>query len=441
MKGQISFVEAIMSAVALLIAFNMIIPASEYQNKWKDAINSLQGEDILVTVDRLGKLYDYSFSTANFNSEFLNRIGSIEDYIKNIETQGAVKSTTFIACDCTSEQITYLQNILSDVKFNRRTVTAEVCPTTLPDVKSCTSLQQYPDLLVIWGYKDLTQSVGVLNNLKTNGVGIIEIADMQQTQVDVAQQTVFGLKWFTSNTFILETNNFLKPRNASAITYQSYKWFYNLPYLLKGVVSESVPTEGGIASCASSNRGEFEYQNVNHRFWICSTSSVYWDTDNNNIADLIVVERNKFSIGIYTFLLNYVELPDKIRISFIPDYLFNDFLVKDENNNKLFPIDNDKDKVLLSMGFWDIIKDQPVGVVILSGAEDAKTVWIADFSRNGLTNTDDDHKQLLASLIFSISNKKQKTNTKIGQLTSYINVNNTDILEIYRVDLTIGSPF
>ncbi len=441
MKGQISIIEAIISAIALFIAFNMMITTGEYQTKWKESLNSLQGIDILITADRSGKLHDYPFSTA-FQTDFLNKILAIKDAVVKNEVQGTVKSTVYVACDCTPDQGTYIQNILNDVKFNTRQVTGVVCSTTLPAINNCGSGKTYPDALVIWGYKDLVSYTGVLTNFAQEGNGIIEIADLDSAQAsNTAQQTIFGIKWISEGNFLAEPIQILKPRNSSIVTYQSYKWFYHSPYLLRGTESEDVPVEGVPLCGTSGMRNDFKFQDANHRFWICGTTSVYWDTSDNNVADLVVTPRNTFSIGNSNFFLNYIDTTDKIRVSFKPDYTLNDFL--SAGNSKIFPSNDDKNRVLLAAGYWDAQKERPVSTLISNRFENALVAWLPDFGRNsGLPNTGDDHKQLLSSLIFSVANKQTKeTFQQIGEITSYINVNNTDILEIYKIDLSIGKPF
>ncbi len=451
MKGQIAIIEAILASVALFIAFNMMISVGEYQTKWKESLSSFQGRDILITVDRLGRIHDYSFSPI-FNSEFLNRIDAIKDSIIKVETQGALKNTVYIACDCTAEQVTYLSNILDDVKFNTRGITTAVCPTSLPTINNCGASTKYPNALVIWRYDALEEPArSALIDFVKDGNGLIEITDVLNSRVDglgsddEGQKIIFGIKSINEGNFPANPDEFLKPRNSSLLPYQSYKWFYHAPYLLQGTMSEAISVEGGIAPCVTSGmRGEFKFQDANHRFWICGTTSVYWDTNGNNVADKVVTSKNKFSMGISNFFLNYIDSSTKIRVSFKPDYLFNDFVGSNNANNKLAPIDNDKNKVLLSMGFWDTQREKPIAAIIFNGTETTKTAWVADFARgpNGLTDSGDDHKQLLASLVLSMSNKKTKeTFQQVGQITSYINVNNTDILEIYKVDLSIGKPF
>lgn len=454
MKGQVSLIEAIMSAIALFIAFSMIITTGEYQTKWKESTSSLQGRDILITADRLGRLYDYSFSP-DFKTEFLNKIDSIKDAVVKYETQGAVESPVYIACDCTPAQETYIQNILNDVKFNTRGITAVVCSTTLLEIKNCGASTTYPNALVIWRYDALEEPTrGNLIDFINDGNGLIEIADVQNSRVDGSgnddhegQKIIFGLKSIPEGNFPSNQDEFLKPRNSSQLPYQSYKWFHHLPYLLNAPTSiPSVPVDTlPPPVCLTVREGKFKFQNAERKFWICDGSSVYFDTDGTDKADLgPITKRQEFSIGASNFKLNYIDATNKIRISFKPDYKFNDFVGDNNANNKLAPIDDNKNKVLLSMGFWDAAREKPIAAIIFNGAENVKTAWMADFARgpSGLTDSGDDHKQLLASMIFSISNKKTKeTFQQVGQITSYINANNTDVLEIYRIDLIIGKPF
>lgn len=449
MKGQVSILEMIIASIALFTAFSMMISSEEFHSDWKKPVSLLQARDILVTSDRIGKLYDHSFSPT-FNTEFLNRLDAIKDSIVKYETSGAIKNAVYVACDCTAEQVTYIQNILNDIKFNTRTVAVTVCSTTLPAINNCGSGNQYPNSLVIWGYKDLAPYISVLTDFINNSNSLIEIADIPNSKVDgqgadddEGHKRILGLKAIDEGNFPNNDDTFIKPQNTSLLPYQSYKWFYHLPYALRGTISEAVPTEGGIPPCGTGMRGEFKFQDANHRFWICGTASVYWDTNGNNIADKVVTPRNKFSIGSSNFLLNYIDTADKMRISFKPDYTFFDFIARDNAHNKIaIPVPNNKTRVLLSMGYWDLTQEKPISGITFNGTEDGKTIWIADFARSGLTNTGDDHKQLLASLILStVSRETKQTFQQVGQTTSYININSTDVLEIYKLYLTIGKPF
>jgi hypothetical protein len=72
-----------------------------------------------------------------------------------------------------------------------------------------------------------------------------------------------------------------------------------------------------------------------------------------------------------------------------------------------------------------------------------RVAWIADFTDNDIIG--DDHKLLLTSLLLWASNKKASavlsSNLKIGYLTSYVNINNTDMFEVYKFNLGLGYPY
>ncbi len=443
MKGQISIVEAIIAAVVLLVAFSFIIRTEIYENKWKDAIESVKGRDILLSADRMGLLYGHSFSSQDFG-DYVKGFVSTGDSIINIDLQGTPEDRIYVACDCTSEQIDFLESSLSDVQFNGRTVASIVCSTTLPTINSCGSGSKYPDVLVIWGYRNLDNSINALSDFSNAHGGIIEIADMQEAHVDAAQRRIFGLKWLAEGPFPSGSDEFSIPHNASQqLTYQPYKWFHHMPNKLSAVPIGSIPTENGIQNCASSaTEGNFKFRGTARKFWICGGASVYLDTDDipNDVADTIKLEREKFSIGGANFMVNYIDA-GLTRISFKPNYAFDDFLVIDETYNKLYPIDNDADKILLHMNYWDEDQQRPVAVSVLNRTN-GRTVWLADFGRGGLVDLGDDHKQLAASIIFSLLGREtMQPFSTVGSITSYINANNTDILDLYRIDLEVGSPF
>ncbi|MBI2545271.1 MAG: hypothetical protein HYW22_01570 [Candidatus Aenigmarchaeota archaeon] len=443
MKGQVSIVEAITVSIVLILAFNVLISTGNYQSKWNDAIYSLSGKDTLVTIDRIGKLNNYAFNQTDFRINFLLKAESTRDTIVKIDVQGTLKEKILVACNCTTDQIAYLQNSMVDVKLNNRKVNVDVCPTNLVNVSSCSSTQTIPDVLVIWGYRDFGSNIATLANLINHGVGIVEIADIQSSQVDVAQQRIFGLVWNNQGNYPSPANpdSPSKPGYSSKPTYVSYKLFYHLPYTLTANTIGGVPIEKNIQACTNAAlTNNFMFQGTNHQFWICGTSSVYFDTDGNGKADMIVTPGNTFSIGQSNFKLNYLEDNSKIRISFKRDYKFNDFVSFNNNYNKLSPIDGDTQKVFVASGFWDHANTIPISVSIFNSTGNARVAWIADFSRNGLANTGDDHKLLISSIVLSASNKISESSGN-GQISSYINSVDNDMFEVYRIDLKFIKPF
>lgn len=274
----------------------------------------------------------------------------------------------------------------------------------------------------------------------SNKNGIVEIADLPL--VDITQEHIFGVAASSDNLGSTALDNFQKPANGTVSTYQSYKYFYHVPFPIKADENTgSIPVEG-IPSCPSTvtQKGNFTFREKIIYLWICDKNTVYFDTNNNNQADFRTTTRSSFNLTNYNFYLNYIE-NSTVMISFKPIYNFTDFLRN--GNTKVYPADQDINKILLSNGNYSGT-NKPVPVVIMNGSI-GKTAWIADFSRNGLQNVKDDHKQLLISLLLDVSNKKAKEltfgNVEIGRSTSYLDVMNYDMFEFYKINLGVGHPF
>ncbi|MEM7825074.1 MAG: hypothetical protein QXO27_03835 [Candidatus Aenigmatarchaeota archaeon] len=442
MKAQVVIIEMITTVLVLFIAFTILFSGVTYKSKWKDSLMFLMGRDILLSLDRSGRLYEISF-----NSQLLIHLTTIlfpdMGIIPLSATDGTIKTDIYIACNCTGEQINFLYQITKDLKVNNRNINITFCQTSLEKINPCSTSLVYPDALIIWGYKSLgAEHVAKFRELIINQNGILEISDLQSGQIDQVQQRIFGLKWLDLRS-AANNDSFIKPNTISQLSYQSYKYFYHLPFLLEGVSTDNIPVEGiPSPSCSQRSTGNLTFKNIKHTFWVCDVSSVYWDNNNNGLADMNVNEGNDFQLYTYNFTLSHIDTNSKIRVTFRPEYNFEDFL-QPNSINKLYPSDDDRNKILLSKGFDINDPNKPVPVVIFNGTGNGKTAWIADFSRDGFSTIGDDHKNLLISLLLSVSNKK--TNpielVKTGYANSYINVKNRDMFEVYRIDLSLGFPF
>lgn len=448
MKAQISTVEMIISVIILFIAFNILFPGFSFKSRWGEASLLVKGRDILLTMDRTNKLLEYSFNTTSLQN-FVNRAFPANDTIIWTSVDDTIKGKLVIACNCTNDQISNLAYWLKDLKFNNRSVDSHICYTNLEEkINPCFAKLDYPDILVIWGYhRDLSQEryLKLMRGFLENGNGIVEIADLPTT--DAMQKQIFGITLCSDITPSCDwepviTDSFHKPINTTMLTYQPYKYFYRIPFPAKAPeLTGSIPVEG-ISSCPAiqTRKGNFTFRENTTNFWICDANAVYFDTNNNNKADFIARPRSAFNLTDYNFYLNYIE-NSSILISFRETYNFTDFLK--DGNTKVYPIDQNVDRIFLSMGNYSGTNN-PIPVVILNGTV-GRTAWIADFSRSGLPAVKDDHKQLLNSLLLSVSNKKAKELTfgsiEVGYATSYINAVNYDMFEIYKLNLGVGYPF
>ena len=444
MKAQISTIEMIIAVIILFIAFNIFFPGFSFKSEWEDASLLLKGRDILLAMDRTNNLVEYSFNN-NALDDFVNQLFPTDDTMIWTSVDDALKSKLVIACNCTNETRSNLDYWLKDLKLNNRSIDALIYYTNLESINTYNG--KYPDVLIIWGYKDLSEDKyrKVMRKFLDDGNGIVEICDL--TTTDDTQREIFGITDCADITSSCgwgpeRNDGFNEPSSINISTYQPYKYFYHVPFPAKAPeIVGAVPVEGVPAcSATETKKGNFIFRENTMDFWICDYNTVYFDTDANGNADFIVNNRGSFNLTDYNFYLNYIE-DSSILISFREIYNFTDFLM--DGSTTVYPVDQDVNRIFLSKGEYPGT-DYPIPVVIVNESI-GKTAWVANFSRSGLENVGDDHKQLLNSLILFVSNKEAKELTygtvEFGRTTSYLDVMNYDMFEIYKLNLGVGHPF
>ncbi len=435
MKGQIPMIEMIIVAIILLVGFQIFFPGFSFKDRWNDATLFLKGRDIVLTLDRSGILYDYSFNASSLQN-FVNKIIPEKNIIAWSEVHGTLKDRTVIACNCTSDQTEKIIDWIGTLKLNNRSISVDTVQTSLDSIIES-------DVLVIWDRQDLQNYKSNLLNYLSSGNGIVEIVDITKSTLDSVQKEIFGIENCQNLYSKCDKNRkdpeFIVPTSASQMNYDGYKTFYNLPLQVEAPDTEtSIPVENGLEECSSdADYGNFKIRNINNRFWICENTTVYFDTNHNNKADIIILEKNSFAVEGYNFVLSYIE-PGKIYISFKPRFVFKDFPGNDVVN--IQPIDKNPERILLAGGSGTEGDLQPFAIVNKVSA--GKTAWVDDFT---IGQFGEDEKLLFTSLVFSTANKKSKElmigNVKLGFLTPYINSANTDMFEIYQFNLGLGFPF
>ncbi len=244
-----------------------------------------------------------------------------------------------------------------------------------------------------------------------------------------------------ANLVLVITYTTQTPTPTIVTSYESYKYFHHIPMTIwTPTPRSSLAVASGITPCSSTNinEGIVRIRDTNYNIWICNGESAYLDTGGNpNEADRRVLSGERFPIDGQELSLSYIDDNVKLGIAF-PEYKFKDFL---DGGTKLYPKDQDVSKVLLSKGAY-VGTSNPIPVVIVN-EKTSRVAWVADFTKN-LNNVGDDHKLLLSALLLWSSDKKHVSglsNLKFGHLTSYVNVANQDMYEVYRFDLGLGFPF
>jgi len=440
-KAFVTILEMIVVIAMLIVAYGVFFPGFSYQNRWGDAFISLKGRDLTLTLDRTGDLYRFSFDDNSLRA-FLDKAVPTKstNLVHWSGTSGTVKPVVTIACDCTEEQKNALISWIGKIRVNNRDVDLDVVSTGLDPIYSAS------DVLLIWGNKDLTNFERNLKNYLKSGNGIIEIMGLKG-DLDVVQEGIFGIDK-CGNLFGAPScgiggekeDSFMKPDKVTDTIYTSHKYFHHMPMPVRTITTTPIPIEPSLDPCTSLDTymGVFRIRGKDFGFWTCGGESAYFDTGGSPSVDIKLIPGDTFSLDGQNLLLSYIDGNVKIGIAFLEGYKFKDFL---EGGVKLYPKDRDKSKVLLSKGNY-ANSDNPTPVVILNGTS-SNVAWISDFTKD-LGKVDDDQKLLLASLLLSASDKRHVSglgNLRLGHLTSYVNVVNQDMYEIYRFDLGLGFPF
>jgi len=432
MKGFIVILEVIVVLIVLFIAFSVFFPKFSYKNRWNDAYIQLKGRDIILTLDRLGKLYNYSFNNNELNRFLFDPDKGVisikrDNLISWSETEGTFKNNIVIACNCTNEQIEAWKGWIEQLRMNDRHIDATtfICWTNLEVINPCYYGDKKfdPDVLIIWGNPNQkTRRLNVYKNLLLDylerGNGILEIMDFVESDAittDTGQYKIFGIQWDNRNPTAW-SNNFNPPPNANDIKYQPYKFFYHVPVPL-----------------ASS--GEFNFQGNSYSYNICNGKlCIDHDGDPDTPAQE-VVPGNNFEINGYNFFLSYIDATkSRIGITFKPSYIFKNFL----DGSKMVA---DNEKILLQRGGGD----NRLAVVALNGSSNYRTAWITANFAADLNSVGDDHKSLFNSLLLWVSNKKAARvlapAISVGFKTSYVDVEGYDMYEPYIFNLGIAYPY
>ncbi|MEM5766276.1 MAG: hypothetical protein QW423_01420 [Candidatus Aenigmatarchaeota archaeon] len=426
MKAQITLVEFIIVTIALFIAFGILFPGFVYKNKWKEASILINSRDLILTMDRIGKLYEYSFNQRKL-LEFLGNM-SEKNMIPWLEIEGTIPNIVAVACNCTESQINEMNFWFGNLFINNRKVYFLFQKSNLEDIPDET------DILLIRDYKNLTPYSQNFKNYLARGVGIVEVMDFDsQEKIDNTQQTIFGLKWGGSELGGGNHMIFSKPNSVDNITYFLYKHFYHIPLPINASSNERLPE----CYYQPSGKGIFYLNRTNYFFWICSPNSVWFDTNADGLNDTLVNLGETFKINGMNFTLNYIHENSGIAISFKPDYIFSDYLSYQQGDKtyivNITPIDDKKERIILK----SVKSGREFPAMILNSS---RVAWMYDLG----SNPSDEEKSLLLSLLLWASKKKSNVLTpfiKKGFSSSYINVQNVDMFEVYKFTLSLNYPY
>jgi hypothetical protein len=400
--------ELIITGILLFVTFGLLFPRFVYETKWEDAKLILTSRDVVITSDRVGLLYTHSFNPTIFQ-EFVKELFPVPEIRLWLSGSETIRSTLLIACNCTLTQIQQLEKWFDGLRVNGREINVDFCQTDLTTIDRCG--EQEVEAAFIFGYSEDFKEDETLEALQTlieYGKGVVEMlnfASAEQANLPV-QQEIFRIQWGEIAP-AGETNFARLPDNSLDLIYGPWKYFYHIPVPL------------------SVTNGNFSFRDTTYSFWLVG-DEVCFDTNENNecdVNDLQVKVEESFTLNDslnipYNFSLRYAK-PQWIGISFDRTYKF------DFSGAQVAPTAGETHRILL--------QDQagaPTSIL------NVLTAWLKDLTLDGVK---DDERLLLISLLLWVSDKGPlPVPFPTGYLTSYVDVINQDMFEVYRVDVGIS---
>lgn len=437
-KGQIPVIEVITVTIILFVSFSIFFPQTGFQNRWEDAEIIKKGRDMILTMDRTGLINNYVASPTAL-AGFINKVLPEKNLLSWSTLDGTVQSTVTVACNCTTQQIDNLSNWIGRMKINGRDIQIDFIASTLSPI-------QQSDVLLIFGETGLGSYKNDILSYIDTGRGVVGLSDVNNPDGDYTQ--IFGIR--DCNDVLGpsncggngdSTNDFAIPSSVSQLTYGPYKLFTHVPIRSLGSLGVApIPLENAsVPPCPIFPvfQGTFSFKSVDSTWWVCNSTHIYFDTNQNNLADKALKENETFSINGFGFKESYIEV-NRTFVSIKSGFVFDDVR---KNSVKVYPVDGDANKILLRDGSYN--GGNPIPVIVANGSSSGRVFWSADFLTD--TPVNHDERLLIASLLLAASSKKNNQPTvgslQVGFLTPYINIVNRDMFEVYQFNLGLGFPF
>jgi hypothetical protein len=456
-KGIINVIELVIVMMTLFVSFTIFFPGNTYRNRWDDAYGTLKARDAVLALERTGHLHEYAFSGAQLDA-FLSSLFSGSSVVTWHSVSGGIKAETSVACDCPAGVVAWLNGWAGSTTLNNREVRMSFCQASIDPADACFAGS---DALLVWKYKPLQPYEATLTDYVSKGGGVVELmnfTEAAQLSGDSVQRNIFNLTWVEIVKDDADTCVFARaPRGASDIIYEPYKYFHHVPITLKAASYGQA-----IAGCAYNppGNGTLVLRGHAYEFDTCSASSAWFDTDGTGGRNTLFIEHSASTDGAMNIagsdmVLNYVSSVSSLSVSFKPGYTFEDFLGyvappgtpdppgKAIGINRIVhiePSDGNSDRILVRAV---LTPQKKYPAVIINTYGSGRVAWMQE---PGATNYGDDEKALLASLLLWAANREPasaaaaQADFRSGYTVSYLNVQNYDMFEIYKLNLGVGYP-
>jgi len=224
-KGIIKVIEAIISAIIILISLVFFITPALQQSAWGDVYLKIQGQDILFSLAKSGKVQE--FIKDNNASEIGNLVTSllVGPIGFSFSVYGIPSNVTYISCLCDDDELQRLENIINPSQFYYK---GRLLEFRAERIDSLDAVDKRTNVVFVFNYtryNDFTKEN--LINLINEGKNIFIVAKLDQSEIEnEIFSEIFGLAYkqasANSGSFCSDS-----PKNVS---YKVAKYFVNLSF-------------------------------------------------------------------------------------------------------------------------------------------------------------------------------------------------------------------
>ena len=225
-KGFMRLVEVIVITLVALVVIVQFSCIPKIKSDWERTELMLQARDLLFSLDSKG--IDW-FNSTRVEKEMSDALRA--NILYEVMIINTIKPNISAGCVCNDTEFTETENLLSGFSINGLPVGFSLHRIDPANISFPHSL----DVIIVYDY-NLTGYYNQLQNYLSEGKGIVEVRHLDESDMDLVQQDIFGLVWNDSLNPTDDRIGFAQ-MDAENRFYNIYKYFYHIPRFQDGFSS------------------------------------------------------------------------------------------------------------------------------------------------------------------------------------------------------------
>ncbi len=229
-KGFIHIVEVILIIIIMFLVIWQFTYIPGAKTEWSRTKLTLQGNDILFSLDRKGINW---FDSEEVETEF-NKAFNLTNILYDLKLKNVIKPRILVGCICDDTEFATANGILNPFVINGKWVNFTL------DKIDPSDISEIYDVVLLWDF-NLTGYKQVSSYLEADK-GIVEVRDLNEEEINnfEVQKNLFGLRYNSSLPSPgIQSIAFTKSVSyANSTYYNIFKYFYHTPNSTGGLIEE-----------------------------------------------------------------------------------------------------------------------------------------------------------------------------------------------------------